>query len=137
MRGNADRLLRWPLFAAILACAGNSMAAMGSQSGQDPRRPDSYDSSAPEKPPAPAETGSSKTASPDHQLVQKIQDAIKSDETLSRSAHKVQVTAREGKVTLSGMVASQAERNAVVSKVKDMAGAGNLVSRLKITTASQ
>jgi osmotically-inducible protein OsmY len=47
------------------------------------------------------------------------------------------VTAREGKVTLLGVVASQAERNAEVSQAKDLAGIGNVVSRLKITTASQ
>ena len=137
MRGNAERGLRWALYAAILACAGSSTTAMGSQSGQDPRRPDSYDSSAPEKPPAPAETGPSKTATADHQLTQKIQNAIKGDEKLSDRAHKIQVTAREGKVTLSGAVASQAERDAVVSKAKELAGQGNVVSRLKITAASQ
>ena len=137
MRGNADRWLRWTLCAAIFACAGSSMTAIGSQSGQDPRRPDSYDSSAPEKPPAPAETGPSKTATADHQLVQKIQNAIKSDEKLSDRAHKIQVKAREGKVTLSSVVASQAERDAVLSKAKALAGQGNVVSRMKITTASQ
>ncbi len=73
----------------------------------------------------------------DHQLVQKIQIAIKADEKLSDSAHKMQVTARDGKVTLSGVVASQAERNVVVSKVKDLAGAGNVVSHLKIKTGSE
>jgi osmotically-inducible protein OsmY len=110
---------------------------LGSQSGQDPRRPDSYDNSAPEKPPSPDETPASKMTPADHQLVQKIQNVIKADEKLSDSAHKVQVTARDGKVTLSGIVASQAERTAVVSKVKDLAGAGNVVSHLKIKTGSE
>jgi osmotically-inducible protein OsmY len=136
MRGNADRWLSWTLCAAILACAGSSMTARGSQSGQDPRRPDSYDSSAPEKT-APAETGPSKTATADHQLMQKVQNAIKGDGKLSDRDHKIQVTAREGKVTLSGVVASQAERDAVLSKAKELAGQGNVVSRLKIKTASQ
>jgi hypothetical protein len=136
MRRNADRLL-WVLYAAILGCAGDSMAALTYQGGQDPRRPDSYDSSAPEKPPAPDTREPSKTASADRLLVRRVQNAIKSDEKLSDSAHKVQVSAREGKVTLYGVVASLAERNAVVSKVRDIAGAGNVVNNLKITTAPQ
>src|SRR4051794_25462854 len=137
MRGNGDRLLKWALCGAVLACAGNCATVLGSQSGQDPRRPDSYDNSAPEKPPSPDETAASKMTPADHQLVQKIQNAIRADEKLSDSAHKMQATARDGKVTLSGVVASQAERTAVVSKVKDLAGAGNVVSHLKIKTGSE
>jgi BON domain len=136
MQRNAYRLL-WLLYAAILGCAGDSMAALTYQGGQDPRRPDSYDSSAPEKPPAPDTREPSKTASADRLLVWKVQDAIKTDEKLSDSAHNIQVGVREGKVTLYGVVASLAERNAVVSKVKAIAGAGNLVNKLKITTVPQ
>jgi osmotically-inducible protein OsmY len=66
-----------------------------------------------------------------------VQDAIKTDEKLSDSAHKIQVGVGAGKVTLYGVVASLAERNAVVSKVKDIAGAGNVVNKLKITTVPQ
>src|SRR5256885_11281125 len=137
MRGKANRLLRWTLYAAIFSSLSSSMAAPASQSGPDPRRPDSYNSSVPEKPPSPNATAPAKTAPADRLLAQKTQNAIKADENLSDGAHKIQVRARDGKVTLLGVVASQAERDAVVSKVKELAGVGNVVNRLKITTASQ
>jgi len=102
------------------------MTVVGSQSGQDPRRPDSYDSSAPENRKLRIRPGRRKRRQPINNWFRKIQNALKSDEKLSDSAHKIQVTAREGKVTLLGVVASQAERNAEVSQAKDLAGIGNV-----------
>src|SRR5438477_4159172 len=136
MQRNADRLL-WILYAAILGCVGDSMAALTNQGGQDPRRPDSYNSSAPERRPAPNAREPSKTAAADRLLVRRVHNAIKADEKLSDCADKVQVSAREGKVTLYGVVASHEERNTVVSKIKEIAGAGNVINKLKITTAPQ
>jgi len=105
--------------------------------GQDPQRPDTYESSAPEKPNGPESAERSKTSSADHLMAQKIQKAIASDESLSALAHKVQVTVRSGKVTLEGKVASLPERNKLMSKATNIAGAGNVVNKMRVSAITE
>jgi BON domain len=128
--------------AASLLCLAISgfvgaVVPLATRGSQDPQRPDSYDSSAPGAPANPDAGTASKTATSDHLMAQKIQKAILSDETLSAIAHKVQVTVRAGKATLQGQVASLAERNKMMSKATDIAGAGNVVNRMKISTTPE
>lgn len=132
-------VIRWlgsVLCASVLGCGAQVKAAQ-TTGNQDPQRPDSYDSSAPGAPTNPDPAAASKTASADLLMMQKIQKAIASDETLSAVAHKVQVTVRAGKVTLQGKVASLTERNKMMSKARNIAGAGNVVNRMKISTTPE
>lgn len=116
---------------------GMQLKAARTPGSQDPQRPDSYDSSAPGAPSNPEPATRSRTASSDHLMAQKIQKAIQSDETLSAVAHKVQVTVRAGKATLQGKVTSVAERNKMMSKATNIAGASNVVNRMKISTTPE
>ena len=104
---------------------------------QDPQRPDTYESNAPGQPTGPESAERSKTSSADHLIAQKIQKAIASDDGLSALAHKIQVTVHSGKVTLQGKVASLPERNKVMSKATNIAGAGNVVNRMKVSTTAE
>lgn len=68
----------------------------------------------------------------DRDMTAKIRKAITDDKTLSAEAHKVGIQTREGKVTLSGRVASEDEKTAVVAKAKDIAGASNVTDKLTV-----
>ena len=135
MRGSSNGLTGLLLCAAILA-SGVRCTADPLSGAQDPQRPDSYDSSAPGAPAAPDPPVPSTTASSDRLIAQKIGKAIAADSNLSASARKVHVSVRSGKATLQGTVASLAERSALMSKATNVAGAGNVINRLKISTAT-
>jgi osmotically-inducible protein OsmY len=136
MRRNSNGLEALLLCAAILAVSVWGIAA-ASSARQDPQRPDSYDSSAPGAPPAPNAPAPSTSASSDRLMAQKIRSAIAAANNFSAGARKVQVSVRGGKATLQGTVASLAERSALVTKATDVAGAGNVINKLKISTASE
>lgn len=68
----------------------------------------------------------------DRDMTAKIRKAITDDKTLSAEAHKVGIQTHEGKVTLSGRVASEDEKTAVVAKAKDIAGASNVTDKLTV-----
>jgi len=85
-------------------------------------------------PKTPSQASESKEqAKVDRDLMAKIRKAIVDDKTLSTSAHNINITAKDGKVMLKGKVNSDVERDAVVSKAKDIAGAANVTDNLTVT----
>jgi osmotically-inducible protein OsmY len=68
----------------------------------------------------------------DRQIMQNIRKAITSDSSLSTYAHNVKVIAKNGKVTLKGVVHSDAEKQAIESKATEVAGAGNVTNDLTV-----
>ena len=68
----------------------------------------------------------------DREIMQNIRKAITSDSSLSTYAHNVKVISKHGKVTLKGVVHSDAEKQAVESKATEVAGAGNVTNELTI-----
>lgn len=68
----------------------------------------------------------------DRQLMQKIRRSITSDRNLSTYAHNVKIIARDGNVTLRGPVRSEEERQAIVQKAADVAGAGRVNDQLTV-----
>jgi hyperosmotically inducible periplasmic protein len=68
----------------------------------------------------------------DRDLAQKIRQSINNDNSLSMYAHNVKVIVRNGKVLLKGPVQSDDEKQKIVSKAADLAGAGNVTNKLTV-----
>ena len=68
----------------------------------------------------------------DLELTQKIRKALIADKTLSTSAHNVKVITNSGAVILKGPVATADEKASVEAKAKEIAGSGNVTSRIEV-----
>jgi len=65
----------------------------------------------------------------------KIRRAVVDDKSLSTNAHNVKIIAKDGEVTLRGPVDSEAEKEALVAKAKEVAGDDRVVDELELKTA--
>jgi hyperosmotically inducible periplasmic protein len=68
----------------------------------------------------------------DRDLAQKIRQSINNDKSLSTYAHNVKVIVRNGKVLLKGPVQSDDEKQKIVNKAADLAGADNVTNKLTV-----
>ena len=65
-------------------------------------------------------------------LAQQIRKSVIADKSLSTYAHNVKIVAVGGNVTLSGVVRTQAEKEAVGTKAQAIVKQGSLTNNLKI-----
>jgi len=73
-----------------------------------------------------------KEDSADRAITRRIRRAILQDKSLSTYAHNVKIITQGGMVTLKGPVRSEEEKEAVVSKAKEVAGADKVSSELEV-----
>ena len=77
----------------------------------------------------------------DRETMRKIRKALIDDKSLSTYARNVKIIAQHGKVTLKGPVRSQEEKQTIVTKATEIAGAGNVSDELTVkapkTTATK
>lgn len=71
----------------------------------------------------------------DIDIAAKVRRAVVSDKSLSTNAHNVKIITNEGQVTLRGPVDSEAEKEAIVAKAKEVAGDDRVVDELELKTA--
>lgn len=76
--------------------------------------------------------GEQSNAKGDVALTRKIRRAVVKDDSLSMLAHNVKIVTANGNVTLRGPVNSEAEKVAIASKAKAIAGAGNVDNQLEV-----
>ena len=76
--------------------------------------------------------GEQSNAKGDVALTRKIRRAVVKDSSLSMLAHNVKIVTANGNVTLRGPVNSQAEKVAIASKAKAIAGAGKVDNQLEV-----
>ena len=76
--------------------------------------------------------GEQSNAKGDVVLTRKIRRAVVKDSSLSMLAHNVKIVTANGNVTLRGPVNSEAEKVAIASKAKAIAGAGNVDNQLEV-----
>jgi len=55
---------------------------------------------------------------------------------LSPISGQVQVSDQNGKIALTGVVKSEAEKQQIVSKLEEMAGSGNVIDNLQVKSDS-
>lgn len=73
--------------------------------------------------------------SADLELTRQIRRSLVSDDSLSTYAHNVKIVTAAGKVTLNGVVRSDQERAAVVTKASEIAGRAKVLDELKVAPA--
>ena len=78
--------------------------------------------------------GEQSSATNDVALTRNIRRAVVRDHSLSMLAHNVKIVSANGNVTLRGPVNSEAEKVAIASKAKALAGAGNVDNQLEVKT---
>ena len=83
-------------------------------------------------PPPDKKTAATSHSKSDRELTAKIRKALVDDKTLSTRAHNVTVVTKDGAVTLRGNVDSEAERDAVMAKAKEVAGSANITNDLTV-----
>lgn len=97
--------------------------------GNNPTRTPS-DSTTPSRTPADTSTGTAET-----KIAAEVHRVIMEDKTMSASAQSCKVSVdKAGVVTLSGTVASQAEKDAIETKAKAIAGVTRVVNELQVQT---
>jgi hyperosmotically inducible periplasmic protein len=64
----------------------------------------------------------------DRELARQIRRAIVKDKSLSSYAHNIKVVSQNGTVTLKGPVRSEAEKQAIEAKAKEVAGSSATVN---------
>jgi hyperosmotically inducible protein len=65
-------------------------------------------------------------------LTQRIRQAVMDDDTLSMTAKNIKIITVNGVVTLRGPVDSEQERNRIVAKAEQLAGAKKVDSQLEV-----
>jgi len=80
----------------------------------------------------PPTSGNQKNNTADLELTANIRKAVMADKTLSVAAHNVKIITQDGQVTLRGVVQSQLEKDLVLAKARDIAGADHVVDDLSL-----
>jgi len=75
------------------------------------------------------------TSDSDVQTTQRVRQAVMDDSSLSTTAKNVKIITRDGKVLLLGPVTSEQERSRIQSIAEEVAGAGNVRSKMEVTHA--
>jgi hyperosmotically inducible protein len=79
---------------------------------------------------ATADTQSNSAA--DIDLTKRIRQSVMADKSLSTYAHNVKIVTNGGRVTLNGVVRSEAEKSAIEMKAADVAGKQKVTSELNV-----
>lgn len=124
MKNALNNALRVTAISSLLGIAGMGGALMA----QNP--PTS------ENPPSSSTTKASQ-AQEDRDMTAKIRKSIMDDTSLSAAAHSVRVRTKSGKVTLSGTVNSEQEKETVVSKAKEIAGEANVTDNITVSAKAK
>jgi osmotically-inducible protein OsmY len=125
-------MLRQMALAGMLAFCVGMLPAQDSTSAPATTKPDNTKVNKRDRAKSAVTADQAKNNASDRDLMQKIRQSLVDDKSLSTYAHNVKVIARDGKVTLKGPVRSAEEKTAVESKAADVAGAGNVTSRITV-----
>jgi hyperosmotically inducible protein len=68
----------------------------------------------------------------DTELTAQIRSSTMEDKTLSTAAHNVKIITQDGKVTVRGAVNTQAEKDTILAKAREIAGQDNVTDNLKV-----
>jgi osmotically-inducible protein OsmY len=68
----------------------------------------------------------------DRELIKEVRQALINNNTLSKYAQSIRVSAHKGTVTLQGYVASEKEKNTVLNTVNQVQGIDSVDNQLKV-----
>jgi len=69
----------------------------------------------------------------DSQMAAKVRQALMDDQSVGTTAHNVRVTSHNGTVTLKGKVNSEQEKDAIMTKAKEVAGDSNIKDEITVS----
>jgi len=115
------------LFAVLgtlgLASPWSRFSEQTPKNAQATRPSDSPASASAEEPPQSAK---------DREVARKIRRAVVTDKSLSVRAHNIKIIAKNGMVTLKGVVRSDHEKTAIAAKAIEIAGANNVKDEITV-----
>jgi hyperosmotically inducible protein len=97
-----------------------------------PAAPDNSAVNVRDRAPEAMTAGQQSSATSDVELTRKIREAVVGDDSLSVLAHNVKIVSANGPVTLRGPVNTEAEKTAIASKARTIAGAGKVDNQLEV-----
>ena len=115
---------------AAMVSTGLALWAAGLHGQQTP--PDNTKANAPDAKGQLPTAGQQSNARSDVDISRQIRQAIVADKSLSTNAHNVKVITQHGKVTLRGPVGTEDEKKTIEAKASEVAGAGNVTSRMSV-----
>ena len=68
----------------------------------------------------------------DRETMRKVRRAVMDDKSLSTYAHNIKIISQHGKVTLKGPVQTEDEKKSIEAKAAEIAGEGNVISRITV-----
>jgi hyperosmotically inducible protein len=116
-------LLCWPLVLAC-ACSGDSKTQAADNTARNARDKNGQALTPMDQLENEADRG----------ITQKVRQSLMGDAALSTNAQNVKVITRNGKVTLRGVVASQAEKGDIEAKAKAVPGVFECDDQLEVKT---
>jgi hypothetical protein len=135
MAGSSVSKTSWPgwvardlaLFAVLgalgLASPWSRFSEQTPKNAQATRPSDSPASASADEPPQSAK---------DREVARKIRRAVVTDKSLSVRAHNIKIIAKNGMVTLKGVVRSDREKTAIAAKAIEIAGANNVKDEMTV-----
>lgn len=154
---NADR----STVCALLVSAGAALSAVGCERAADRRQTTAPSTTTPSTSTTPSTPTTTTTTTPapdnsgvntrdrnagavtpidqgeseaDRKVTAEIRKALVGDSAMSVNAQNCKIITREGVVTLRGPVKSQAEKDAIESRAKSVAGVTSVINELEVTT---
>ena len=139
MAGSSVSKISWPgwvardlaLFAVLgalgLASPWSRFSEQTPKNAQATRPSDSPASASADEPPQSAR---------DREVARKIRRAVVTDKSLSVRAHNIKIIAKNGMVTLKGVVRSDREKTAIAAKAIEIAGANNVKDEMTVKARS-
>ncbi len=120
-----------PTMFSILA-AGVLIAIQAFAQASPPVAPDNTRANKTEPSNAAATADQQSNNPADIEVTKRIRQSVVGDKSLSTDAHNVKIVSMGGKITLNGVVRSQAEKDAVEMKAHQVAGKSQVTNDLKI-----
>ena len=120
-------------FAVLALCLGIGATGLVAQDPTPQTKPDNTKTNQRDRNKNEVTADQQKQNSSDVQLAKNIRRAIVKDKSLSTYAHNIKVIAQDGAVTLKGPVHTDQEKQAIVAKATEIAGAGNVKDEISVT----
>ncbi len=123
------------LAGGMLAVGGQTFLAKAQDAATEPAKPDNTKVNKRDRSKTAVTSDQQKENRPDRVTTQQIRKALIADKSLSLYAHNVKIVTVNGAVILKGPVRSEDEKQTVVSKAAEVAGAARITDNLSVAPA--
>jgi hyperosmotically inducible protein len=135
MAGSSVSKISWPSWVARDLALFAVLGALGLASPWSrfsEQTPKNAQATRPSDSPASASADEPPQSARDREVARKIRRAVVTDKSLSVRAHNIKIIAKNGMVTLKGVVRSDREKTAIAAKAIEIAGANNVKDEMTV-----